>query len=120
MRRTQAAGRVEAQSTKNTVLDTAALAYGVRIIHQVCCLAGSFDLLEEFRDQGLCAAVDRYDSAAFFDRLMYDFSFQGISDEIAINYMRRYGQATWHFYLHLVIHPQRGPLAPFGIPGGQS
>jgi hypothetical protein len=30
-----------------------------------------------------------------FDRLMYDFSFQGISDEIAVNYMRRHGQATW-------------------------
>jgi hypothetical protein len=30
-----------------------------------------------------------------FDRLMYDFSFQGISDEIAINYMARHGQATW-------------------------
>ncbi len=27
---------------------------------------------------------------------MHDFSFQGISDEIAANYMRRHGQATWH------------------------
>ena len=26
---------------------------------------------------------------------MHDFSFQGISDEIAANYMRRHGQATW-------------------------
>jgi hypothetical protein len=95
MRRTQAAGRVEAQSTKNTVLDTAALAYAVRIIHQVCCLAGSFDLVEEFRDQDLSAAIERHDSAVLFDRLMFDFSFQGISDEIAINYMRRHGQATW-------------------------
>jgi hypothetical protein len=67
----------------------------IRLIHQVCCFAGSFDLLEEFRDQGLCAAVDRHDSAALFDRLMHDFSFQGISDEIAENYMRRHGQATW-------------------------
>jgi hypothetical protein len=95
MRRTQAADRVEAQSTKNTILNTAPLAYAVRIIHQVCCLAGSFDLIEEFRDQALCAAIDRRDSAALFDRLMHDFSFQGISDEIAANYMRRYGQATW-------------------------
>ena len=83
------------QSTKNTILDTAALAYAVRIIHQVCCLAGSFDLIEEFRDQALCAAIDRRDTGALFDRLMYDFSFQGISDEIAINYMRRHGRATW-------------------------
>jgi hypothetical protein len=95
MRRTQAAGRVEAQSTKNTILNTAPLAYAVRIINQVCCLAGSFDLIEEFRDQALCAAVEGHDSAALFDRLMHDFSFQGISDEIAENYMQRHGQATW-------------------------
>ena len=43
----------------------------------------------------LCAAVERHDTAALFDRLIHDFSFQGISDEIAENYMRRHGQATW-------------------------
>jgi len=95
MRRTQTAGRVEAQSTKNTTLDTAALDHAVRLIHQVCCFAGSFELLDEFRDRALCAAVDRHDTAPLFDRLVHDFSFQGISDEIAINYMRRHGQATW-------------------------
>jgi hypothetical protein len=109
MRRTQATGRVEAQSTKNTILDTAPLAYAVRIIHQVCCLAGSFDLVEEFRDQGLCAAVEGHDSAALFDRLMHDFSFQGISDEIAENYMRRYGQATWRSVRKNLA---RGPSCP--------
>jgi hypothetical protein len=82
-------------ATKATGPDAAALDYAVRLIHQVCCFAGSFDLLEEFRDQALCTAVERHDSAALFDRLMYDFSFQGISDQIAVNYMARYGQATW-------------------------
>jgi hypothetical protein len=53
-------------------------------------------LLDEFRDQALCAAVERHDTAALFNRLIHDFSFQGISDEIAENYMRRHGQATWH------------------------
>jgi hypothetical protein len=52
-------------------------------------------LLDEFRDQALCGAIERHDSAALFDRLIHDFSFQGISDEIAANYMRRHGQATW-------------------------
>ena len=52
-------------------------------------------MVEEFRDQGLSAAVERHDSAALFDRLISDFSFQGISDEIAANYMRQHGQATW-------------------------
>jgi hypothetical protein len=86
----------EARSTTKPIdLNTAAVDHAVRLIHQVCCFAGSFDLLDEFRDRALCAAVDRRDSAALFDRLMHDFSFQGISDEIAETYMRRHGQATW-------------------------
>jgi hypothetical protein len=89
-------GQVQARSTTNTIsLDTAAIDHAVRLIQQVCCFAGSFDLLGEFRDPALCAAIERHDSAALFDRLMHDFSFQGISDEIAANYMRRHGQATW-------------------------
>ena len=76
-------------------IDPPALEHAIRVIHQVCCFAGSFDLLDEFYDRSLCAAVERHDSAALFDRLVHDFSFQGISDEIAINYMRRHGQATW-------------------------
>ena len=92
--RTAGQGR-GASTTKPISLDTAAVDHAVRIIHQVCCLAGSFDLLEEFHDQDLCAAIERHDTAAIFDRLMHDFSFQGISDEIAENYMRRHGQATW-------------------------
>jgi hypothetical protein len=92
----RAAGQVRARSkTRPIDINTPAADYATRLIHQVCCLAGSFDLLEEFRDQDLNAAIERHDSAALFDRLMHDFSFQGISDEIAINYMRRHGQATW-------------------------
>jgi hypothetical protein len=90
------AASVQARSTTKLIgLDPATVDYAVHLIHQVCCFAGSFDLVEEFRDLDLCAAVDRHDTAALFDRLMYDFSFQGISDEIAAHYMRRYGQATW-------------------------
>ena len=76
-------------------LETAAMDHAVRLIHQICCFAGSFDLIEEFCDQGLGAAIERHDSAVLFDRLMFDFSFQGISDEIAVSYMRRHGRATW-------------------------
>jgi hypothetical protein len=75
--------------------DPVAIDYAIRVIHQVCCFAGSFDLLEEFRNQDLSAAVKRRDSTVLFDRLMYEFSFQGISDQIAIDYMHRHGQATW-------------------------
>jgi len=76
-------------------VDLSALDYATRLIHQVCCFAGPFDLLEEFRDQDLNGAVAQHDTAALFDRLMHDFSFRGISDQIAINYMARHGQATW-------------------------
>ena len=90
-------GQGDARSaTKPPVdLNAAALDHAVGLIHQVCCFAGSFDLLDEFRDDALRAAVERHDTPALFDRLIHDFSFQGISDEIAISYMRRHGQATW-------------------------
>jgi hypothetical protein len=80
---------------KPIIIDPVAIDYAICLIHQVCCFAGSFDLLEEFRDQDLSAAVERRDSTVLFDRLMYEFSFQGISDQIAIDYMHRHGQATW-------------------------
>jgi hypothetical protein len=96
MTTSRTARRVEVRSKAKTLeFDPSALEHAIRLIHQVCCSAGSFDLLDEFRDDALCAAVDRRDTAALFDRLVHDFSFQGISDEIAINYMRRHGQATW-------------------------
>ena len=90
------ADRVRVRSTTERIgVDPAAVDYAVHLIHQVCCFAGSFDLIDEFRDQALCAAVDRHNTAVLFDRLTYDFSFQGISDEIAANYMAKHGQATW-------------------------
>ena len=58
-------------------------------------MAGSFDLIERFADQDLCTAIDRRDTGALFDRLVVDFSFQGISDETAEKYMARHGRPTW-------------------------
>jgi hypothetical protein len=90
------AGQVQPRSTAlRNNLETGAVDHAVRVIHQICCFAGSFDLLDEFRDRDLCAAIERHVTAALFDRLIHDFSFQGISDEIAENYMQRHGQATW-------------------------
>ena len=90
-----ASQRQTQSSIKPINVDASAVAYAVHLIHQVCCFAGPFDLIEEFRDQDLIAAVARHDTAALFNRLMHDFSFQGISDQIAENYMARHGQATW-------------------------
>ena len=104
------AGQGEALSkTRPIDLNTVAIDYAVRLIHQVCCFAGSFDLLGEFRDQVLCAAIERHDTATLFDRLIHDFSFQGISDEIAEDYMRRHGQATWRSVRKNLA---RGPSCP--------
>jgi hypothetical protein len=91
----RAEDRVRKRSASRREPDQAAINYATRLIHQVCCFAGAFDLIEEFADTNLIAAVAQHDTAALFDRLMNDFSFQGISDQIAIDYIRRHGQATW-------------------------
>ncbi len=78
-----------------TDIDPDAVEYAVHLVHHVCCLAGAFDLLEGSRDEALCIAVERHETGALFDRLVYAFSFQGIADDIAINYMAKHGQATW-------------------------
>ena len=94
------AGQVEARSKVTAVeINPSAIEHAVRLIRQVCCFAGSFDLLDEFRDEDLSVAIEQHDTAALFDRLLYDFSFQGISDEIAANYMAQ----TW---------PSDVPLSP--------
>jgi hypothetical protein len=90
------AGQVKAQPTAKQIdLGTPDLHYATRLIHQVCCLAGSFDLIERFADQDLAGEIDRHDTAALFYRLMFDFSFQGISDQVAANYMHQHGRPTW-------------------------
>ncbi len=89
-------GQVHARPKARPIdLDPPAVDHATRLIHQVCCLAGSFDLIEQFADQDLCTAIDRRNTAALYDRLIYSFSFQGISDEVAENYMHRHGRPTW-------------------------
>jgi hypothetical protein len=51
-------------------VETPDLDYAIRLIHAVCCLAGSFDLIERFADQDLAAAIDQHDTAALYDRLV--------------------------------------------------
>ena len=84
------AGQVQVRPTvKQIDFDTSAVDHATRLIHKVCCLAGSFDLIERFADQDLCTAINRRDTAALYDRLIYSLSFQGISDEVAENYMQQ-------------------------------
>ena len=76
-----------------------ALDHAVRLIHRVCCFAGSADLIEQIRNENggaaIRSAIRRHDTAALYDWLMSALSYQGISDRVAYEYMERHGQATW-------------------------
>jgi hypothetical protein len=71
--------------------NSAALDHAVRIIYWVCCLAGAPDLIDgirkELRAEGILAAIRRHDTAVLFDWLMTALSYQGVSNEVAANYM---------------------------------
>jgi hypothetical protein len=73
-----------------------AIDHAVRIIYWVCCLAGAADLLDELRGEGIASAIRRHDTATLFDWLSAALSYQGISDQVAANYMAEHGQAEWH------------------------
>jgi hypothetical protein len=76
-----------------------AIDHAVRLIHAICGLAGSSTLIEEIRADlaadKVRAAIRRGDSAAVFDWLIAALSYQGISDQVAYEYMERHGRATW-------------------------
>jgi hypothetical protein len=77
----------------------AAIDHAVRLVHRVCCLAGSADLLDNVRDKdggsGITASIRHGDTPALFDWLVSALSYQGISDQVAEAYMEQYGSATW-------------------------
>jgi hypothetical protein len=77
----------------------AAIEHAVRLIHTVCCLAGSpsliDDLRRELRVEKVVAGIRNNDSAPVFDWLTAALSYQGIADEIAYEYMQQHGRATW-------------------------
>jgi hypothetical protein len=79
--------------------NTGALDHAVRVIHGVCCLAGSASLIDDIRGElvaeGVPSAIRRHDTAPMFDWLMAALSYQGISDRVAYDYMERHGRARW-------------------------
>ena len=66
MTTTRTAGQVEPSAIKPIGADMPAIDHAVRLIDEVCCFAGSFDLLKDTRDEELCAAIERRDNAALF------------------------------------------------------
>ncbi len=78
---------------------TSAIDHAVRVVHSVCCLAGSASLIDdiraELRADGIATAIRRHDTAALFDWLVGALSYQGVSNQVAAEYMERHGSATW-------------------------
>ena len=64
-----------------------------RLVHAICCLAGSASYLDDIRadlrDRGISRAVRDHDTPVLFDWLVEALSFQGISDAVAAGYMAR-------------------------------
>jgi hypothetical protein len=79
---------------------TTAVDHAVRLIYRVCCLAGSASLIDNIRADldadGVRAAMKKRDTAAVFDWLIAALSYQGISDQIAYDYMEQHGYVRWH------------------------
>lgn len=71
----------------------------VKLIHQICCLAGSPTLIDDIRSDGSATTLGRMievrDTAALFDWLIVTLSFQGISDSVASGYIERNGSIAW-------------------------
>src|ERR1700738_4435783 len=80
--------------------ESSAINHAVRLIHAVCGLAGSPMLIDEIRAdlraEKVRAAIRNRDTAAVFDWLMAGLSYQGISNQVAHDYMERHGRAAWH------------------------
>lgn len=79
--------------------DVSPLDHAVRLIHPVCCFAGSGNFVADMQSdrdpQGLRSAIVQQDTAAIFDSLVSALSYQGISDQVATNYMDQHGRVTW-------------------------
>jgi hypothetical protein len=76
-----------------------ALDHAVQIIYRICCLAGAPELIDEIRAElraeRILTAIRRHDTAPLFDWLAAALSYQGISDQVATDYMAQHGRASW-------------------------
>jgi hypothetical protein len=78
----------------------AALTYARSMILRICDLAGTAAFIDESglgpEGKDLRKAIRSRNTAALFDWLVAALSYQGISDEVAKNFMDRHGLASWH------------------------
>jgi hypothetical protein len=80
--------------SRRSALDAAA-----RLVHEVCCAAGSATLIEDARKAGgehpLGQCIEKLDTPALFDWLVNASSLQGISDLAASEFIRKNGNVSW-------------------------
>jgi hypothetical protein len=90
-----------------------AIDHAVRVIYRVCCLAGSASLIDKIRadldDDGVRAAIKKRDTATVFDWLISALSYQGISDQLASDYMEQHGYVQWHDINEKLAHDATCP-----------
>jgi hypothetical protein len=74
-------------------------ARAMRFMEALCCISGSSSFVDDIRSdrrpKGLHQAVLREDTPAIFDWMMESVSFQGISNQVAANYLHQHGNVTW-------------------------
>lgn len=79
--------------------DSEALSHAVQVIYSVCCLAGAAELLDginaDLEADGIPAAISGHKSEPLFNWLVAALSYQGISDQVASDYMARHGSPRW-------------------------
>jgi hypothetical protein len=72
------------------------LDHATRLILRVCRLVGPASVLDDARESDeVASAIRDRNTAVLFDWLVAALSYQGISDQVAFDYMDRHGQATW-------------------------
>src|ERR1039458_9020320 len=88
-------------------------AYAQRIIHTVCCLAGAASFVDDARDnlvnESVLGAIEAHNPPVLFDWMVRAFSFQGIADAIAADYMDKHGALTWSA---IAADLDAGPVCP--------
>jgi hypothetical protein len=86
--------------SRSSAKTDAALAHATRLILKVCRIAGTAAFINEAglgRDgKDLRKAIRTRNTGALFDHLVAALSYQGISDEVAKNFMDQHGLASWH------------------------
>ena len=69
-----------------------ALDHAVRVVHGVCCLAGSASLIDdiraELRSEGVPSAIRQHETGTLFDWLIAALSYQGITSIIVDKFTR--------------------------------